>query len=106
MNADDVVVAQALADAASLSIVSQVAFDQVQALNEQLESALNTRIIIEQAKGMLAEGLSISPAEALVRLRDHARMVNQKLGVIANLIVTRELFPQSLQHSVADRVTD
>ena len=55
--------------------------------NEQLETALESRIVIEQAKGMLAERYAISPDDAFVRLRAAARSNRMKLHALAAAVV-------------------
>jgi hypothetical protein len=58
--------------------------------NDQLRTALTTRIVIEQAKGMLAERLAVEVDEAFDRLRREARNRRIKLHTIAAAVVTRE----------------
>jgi AmiR/NasT family two-component response regulator len=53
----------------------------------QLQAALDSRVLIEQAKGMLAERVGITPDEAFALLRGHARNHNQKLIDLAHEIV-------------------
>lgn len=59
--------------------------------NEQLNHALNSRVIIEQAKGMLAERSGIDVDEAFVRLRGNARSQNRRLGEIAQEVLDGNL---------------
>jgi hypothetical protein len=56
-------------------------------LNEQLQTALNSRVIIEQAKGKLAERLGIDVNQAFTLLRDQARNRNQRLSDLARAFV-------------------
>jgi AmiR/NasT family two-component response regulator len=56
-------------------------------LNEQLQSALNSRVVIEQAKGKLAERLDLDMSEAFAVLRDHARSRNRRLSEVARAFV-------------------
>jgi len=60
-------------------------------LNEQLQSALNNRVIIEQAKGALAQYGSLPPAVAFEQLRHYARSGNLKLTDVARRVVDKEL---------------
>ena len=53
------------------------------ALNEQLQTALNSRVIIEQAKGKLAERLHLDMDQSFALLRDHARSRNRRLSELA-----------------------
>ena len=62
-------------------------------LNEQLETALTSRVVIEQAKGMLAERRGISVEEAFQALRKHARDHNASLQEVATAVVTLGLSP-------------
>jgi GAF domain-containing protein len=65
----DVIVARAFADLAALSILQHRASSEAQRLNEQLSAALSSRIVIEQAKGVISERTGIELAEAFARLR-------------------------------------
>jgi AmiR/NasT family two-component response regulator len=56
-------------------------------LNEQLQTALNSRVVIEQAKGKLAERLGIDVNQAFTLLRDQARNRNQRLSDLARAFV-------------------
>ncbi|MEC4018652.1 GAF and ANTAR domain-containing protein [Streptomyces sp. H27-D2] len=74
---------KALADVATIGIVSQRAMHDSQTLSAQLHDALSSRVIIEQAKGILAARREISVDEAFVLLRRHARSHRQLLTDIA-----------------------
>jgi len=65
----DVIVARAFADLAALSIAQHRASAEAQRLNEQLSAALTSRVIIEQAKGVISERAGVDLAEAFARLR-------------------------------------
>ena len=69
LNDDDVIVAQALADIATIAILQNRNTVAKQDLNTQLETALSSRIVIEQAKGMIAERRNIAADEAFSHLR-------------------------------------
>jgi AmiR/NasT family two-component response regulator len=56
-------------------------------LNEQLQTALNSRVIIEQAKGKLAERLGLDMDQAFSLLRDQARTSNRRLSDLARAFV-------------------
>ena len=64
--------------------------------NAQLETALETRIVIEQAKGMLAERLRVSPDEAFQTLRRAARSHRVKLHALAAAVVASREMPREL----------
>jgi GAF domain-containing protein len=87
MDHADLIVARAFADLATLSIVQHRASAEAQRLNEQLSAALTSRIVIEQAKGVLAERAGIDLAEAFFRLRTHARSNNLRLTEVARAAV-------------------
>src|SRR5712671_5213838 len=76
-------VGQALADVATISLLHERGMRRSDALNEQLQTALNSRVIIEQAKGKLAERLSLDTDQAFSLLRDHARTRNLRLSDVA-----------------------
>jgi len=82
----DVAAAQALADIATIAIVQHRAAVDVQTLNDQLSTALNSRIVIEQAKGRMSEGLGVDMGEAFRLLRDHARKHNSRLVEVATKV--------------------
>jgi GAF domain-containing protein len=84
----DVPVMQALADVATIGLMQERAIRRGEALTEQLQGALNSRIIIEQAKGALAQVLGVSVDEAFRRIRTYARNNNRRLTEVAELIVT------------------
>lgn len=83
----DVVAAQAFADVAAIAIVSQRAAAEAQAVNEQLTHALNSRIVIEQAKGMVAQETGLDVEHAFARLRSHARNRNLRLTDVAGAVI-------------------
>ena len=80
---DDVRAGQALADVATIGILAQRSLHQAELLAAQLQNALNSRIVIEQAKGVLAERRRISVDEAFTLLREHARKSNLRLSDVA-----------------------
>jgi len=69
----DLALGQALADVATIGILQERAIRRSEVLNEQLQTALNSRVIIEQAKGVLAQRGDLSMDAAFDRLRTHAR---------------------------------
>ena len=74
---------QALADVATIGILAQRNIHQAELLTIQLQTALHSRVTIEQAKGMLAERLQISVDEAFNLLRQHSRSNNLRLSDLA-----------------------
>lgn len=87
IDADTLALAQALADAATIGIVHQRAMARSEVVAEQLQTALNSRIVIEQAKGFLAERLGVTVEDAFTALRRYARDRNRKLTDVAADVV-------------------
>jgi GAF domain-containing protein len=92
----DVLAAQALADIATIAILQQRAVVEARVLNQQLSQALNTRIVIEQAKGVLAERANIDMEQSFTRLRAHARNHNVRLAEVAQRVIDGTLSTESL----------
>ena len=86
----DLALGQALADVATIGILQERAIRRSEVLNEQLQSALNNRVIIEQAKGVLAQYGDLTPADAFQGLRRFARSRNLKISDVARRIVEKE----------------
>jgi transcriptional regulator with GAF, ATPase, and Fis domain len=76
-------IGQALADVATISLLNERSIRRTDTLNEQLQTALNSRVVIEQAKGKLAERLGIDVNQAFILLRDQARRRNERLSDLA-----------------------
>jgi GAF domain-containing protein len=89
----DVVAAQALADVATIAILQHRAVIQTHIVNEQLNYALNNRIMIEQAKGVLAERAGFPMEEAFSWLRSHARNHNLLLVDVAQSVIAGTVAP-------------
>ncbi len=68
-------------------------------LSQQLQTALNSRVIIEQAKGVLAERQQTDMSTAFKLPRGHARSTNQQLSEVAGAVVAGELGTDQLQAS-------
>ena len=83
MDDDELSAARAFADVATIAILQHHAAVDARNVNEQLNHALNSRVLIEQAKGMLAERAGIDIDEAFRRLRLHARNNNLRLSALA-----------------------
>ena len=83
----DIRVGQALADVATISLLHERSMRHSDALNEQLQTALNSRVIIEQAKGKLAERLGMDMDQAFTLLRDRARTSNRRLSDLAQAFI-------------------
>lgn len=79
--------ARGLAHAATIALVQDRLLQEAEIRADQLEEALSSRIVIEQAKGVLAESLGLEPTSAFERLRRHARSNNRKLHDVATDVV-------------------
>ena len=95
MDQADVTVARAFADLATLSIVQHRATAEAQRLNEQLSGALTSRVVIEQAKGVISERAGVDLAEAFTRLRRYARNHNLRLTAVAEAAINGTLDPRA-----------
>ena len=91
MDHANVEAAQAMADVATIAVLQHRATLEAQILNEQLNYALNSRIVIEQAKGMVAERLTVDMEQAFGTLRNHSRNHNIRLVDVAREITTGKL---------------
>ena len=97
----DVVVAQAVADATAIAILQQRALHDARLLADQLRAALNSRILIEQAKGMLAERARLSIGDAFIQIRRYARNHNQQLTVVCQSVLDGVLKTDELARGAA-----
>jgi GAF domain-containing protein len=98
MRPADLAAAQALADVATIAIIQHRAAAEARLLNEQLTEALNTRIVIEQAKGMIAQRRGVDMATAFTALRDHARTQNLRLADVARDVIDGHHYPATPGH--------
>ncbi len=83
----DMRIGQALADVATIGLLQEQNVRRAETAAEQLQGALNSRVVIEQAKGRLAERLGVDMAEAFRLLRQHARDRNQRLTDVARHLI-------------------
>lgn len=86
-----VVDAQRFADVIAAGLVREHAHRLQQAVNEQLQHALDARVVVEQAKGMIAAELNVGLDAALEKMRRFARSNHLKLHDVASDVVAREL---------------
>ncbi|GAA1640604.1 GAF and ANTAR domain-containing protein [Kribbella alba] len=95
LSEDEIALGQALCDVATIGLLQERTVRQGEILAEQLQRALNTRILIEQAKGVLAERAGISVNEAFVLMRRSARTNNMHLQATAQAVIdgTSDLNP-------------
>lgn len=87
LDPEEIALGQALADIATIGLLQQRAITEKSLLSEQLHEALHTRVIIEQAKGILAERARITPSQAFQRLRSYSRSHSQALQTTAQGVI-------------------
>jgi GAF domain-containing protein len=87
LDALDVAAGQAFADATAISILQQRALQDAHLLAGQLQAALDSRVLIEQAKGVIAERAQVSIVEAFTRIRAYARANNEKITTVSRQLV-------------------
>lgn len=87
LSAADVALGQGLADIATIGLLQERATREQQVLAEQLQGALNSRVRIEQAKGIFAERHGVRVGEAFNTLRSHARNTGQPLLSVAMQVI-------------------
>lgn len=87
----DAAVAQALADVATIGILQERISRETTIVNDQLHRALDSRILIEQAKGMIAHSLAIQIDDAFAVLRSYARNNNLTIRAVAEGITDRTI---------------
>ncbi len=97
LRAEDAKVVQALADVATISLIQEQAVARAEVLTEQLQVALNSRIVVEQAKGAVARTFDITVDEAFELLRGHARSSRRRLTDVAHEVVTSPGGPEMLR---------
>jgi GAF domain-containing protein len=103
LNADDVAIAQALADLATIAILQNRTTVEQRDVNAQLTAALSSRVAIEQAKGMIAERGHVAVDQAFDRLRRHARNHNLRLADVACDTVSGAIDPATFSDASSDR---
>jgi hypothetical protein len=89
-------IGQAMADVATIGLIQERAQHHQDIVVDQLQTALNSRVLIEQAKGILTERHGIDPGQAFTLLRTYARNHNQRLTQLAASVIdgtTTELLP-------------
>jgi len=93
---DDLELAQALADIATIGLLQERAVRQSELIAEQLQTALNSRVLIEQAKGVLLARAGVDVDEAFRLMRNHSRGHNQLLTDVATAVIDGSLTAREL----------
>jgi GAF domain-containing protein len=88
---DEMEIAQAMGEVAAIALIQERALRERSLLTGQLQAALNSRVVIEQAKGMLSEYLNVTVSYAFELLRKYAREQNRKLSEVAGDVVDRTI---------------
>lgn len=83
-------IAQSMVDVATIGLIQVEGTDRSDVLHTQLYLALEARVVIEQARGMVAEMWNVNPAEALTVLRRHAQRKDLRLVDLAHAVIERE----------------
>lgn len=84
----DVRIVQALADVATIAILQERNVHRAETLTEQLQGALNSRITVEQAKGVLSTLRGVDTDQAFALMRTHARETRRRLADVATAVLT------------------
>lgn len=103
MRQADVATAQVFANFATIAILQHRIAAETQILNDQLNNALTTRIVIEQAKGVIAERLGLEMEQAFSTLRKFARNNNLRLAQVCNDVIDGRLTTADLAHGAGMR---
>jgi GAF domain-containing protein len=104
--AADLHVVQALADVATIGILQQRHLHESSVVADQLQTALASRVAIEQAKGILAESANINMTIAFAQLRRYSRDRNLKLSDVASAVASRELAAATVINATASKLVD
>ncbi len=96
LSADALVAGQALAAVATIAILQQRVLSEARLVNDQLNNALTSRVVIEQAKGVLAERTGLSMESSFDAMRQHARNHNLRLADVARKVIEKTLSPGAL----------
>jgi GAF domain-containing protein len=96
LTASDLATAQALADVATIALIQSRVIHDSQILSDQLQEALQSRVLIEQAKGMLAERLGCGVDDGFIHLRRYARHQQRRLSQVAGDLLDGTLSAERL----------
>jgi hypothetical protein len=90
----DVALVQAMADIATIGLLNERIIHESHILTSQLQSALNSRVMVEQAKGVLAERTDLPMDQTFDIIRAYARDHSEKIAHVAREIIDNELDPR------------
>jgi GAF domain-containing protein len=103
--ADDLALAQALAHVASIALITDKATSDERTINQQLQAALSSRVMIEQAKGILAQVGILDMDQAFTTLRGYARDHDERLSEVAEHLISGRLAAQQLLDHAMTKVS-
>jgi GAF domain-containing protein len=103
--ADDLALAQALAHVASIALITDKATSDERTINQQLQAALSSRVMIEQAKGILAQVGILDMDQAFTTLRSYARDHDERLSEVAEHLISGRLAAQQLLDHATTKVS-
>ncbi|WIB77971.1 GAF and ANTAR domain-containing protein [Curtobacterium sp. MCPF17_002] len=103
LNAEDAIAARALTDVATISILQQRTTEHADLVRSQLQQALESRVVIEQAKGFLSHTHQVNLDTAFTLLRSHARSHQSRLADTARAVVDRMITIPAADTSVSAR---
>jgi AmiR/NasT family two-component response regulator len=92
----DMPLGQGMADIAAVALLQERTVRQAHSVVGQLQGALSSRVVIEQAKGVLAERAHIGVDAAFARMRTYARAHNLRLSNVARELIDGHLDAASL----------
>jgi transcriptional regulator with GAF, ATPase, and Fis domain len=96
LSEQDLLLGQGMADIAAIALLQERTVREVHGVVEQLQGALSSRVMIEQAKGVLAERAQIGVDAAFARLRTYARAHNLRLSQVAHELIDGQLDANTL----------
>jgi AmiR/NasT family two-component response regulator len=91
LNEDDAIAAQALADVATISVLQERAIHDSTVVQDQLQRALDSRVLIEQAKGVLSQIHRLDMDAAYRLLRHQARTTQTPISTVAAAVINGTL---------------
>jgi GAF domain-containing protein len=94
---EHIAIGQAMADVATIGLLHERNLREQTVLSEQLQAALHSRVLIEQAKGVLAARRGVGVAKAFALMRSHARRHGLPLTAVAGAVIDGSLEAQSLR---------